>query len=223
MSSEEPAQVSRIRLLSVRDLADAQREVYERITRGRRAMGPQHSRLVRDGHLTGPFNVMLHAPSIGRRLSDLGEALRYEGLLSDRAREIVILTVAASKAADYEWYVHEPIGRTVGLTDTELHGLRHASTASEHEPGAADPGRGGPVPFTDPVEVSAHEVALAVAWARPVGEEAFRRWEATLGEALLVEAVILAGYYVLLASVLSVFAIGVPEGERPFADPGGQR
>src|SRR5437016_5410845 len=95
-----------------------QRALYDAITAGPRAQGPQRFRLVDDhGRLTGPFAVMLVAPRVGEPLSRLGEAIRYETSLPARVREVAILIVAARWRSEFEWYAHEAIARDVGLTD----------------------------------------------------------------------------------------------------------
>ena len=74
--------------------------LYERITTGPRASGPQHFPLTRaDGSLTGPFDGFLLNPRLGEALQAVGAAIRYEGALTPRAREIAILTVAARGTA----------------------------------------------------------------------------------------------------------------------------
>ena len=76
------------------------------------------------GYVQGPFTVMLHHPTVGHPVQDLGAVLRFRGSLSDRARELVILVVAAHWRSDFEWWAHERIGRNVGLTDSEIDALR---------------------------------------------------------------------------------------------------
>ena len=49
------------------------RSLYDAITRGPRASGPQHFALTRDdGGLNGPFNAFLLNPGLGQALQGLG-------------------------------------------------------------------------------------------------------------------------------------------------------
>lgn len=50
--------------------------------------------------------------------------------LSDRQREIVILTVAAEIDNDYEWHQHVLIGRDIGLDDAEIAALARDDRSS---------------------------------------------------------------------------------------------
>ncbi|MGH8829359.1 MAG: carboxymuconolactone decarboxylase family protein, partial [Jiangellaceae bacterium] len=95
-----------------------QLELYHDIVGGKRASGPQHFALTRDdGGLNGPFNAFLLVPSVGRALQSVGSALRFDGTLSDRIRELAILQVAAHWDSMFERAAHENVGRSVGLTE----------------------------------------------------------------------------------------------------------
>jgi 4-carboxymuconolactone decarboxylase len=193
--------MSRLPLLRPDELDAKQRALYEAITGGRRTARPQHFRLrYEDGSLAGPFNALLHAPVIGARVGRLGEAIRFDTGLEDREREIAILAVAASRSASYEWYAHERVGRACGLTDEELEGLR----------------RGNGDVLRDRREAVVRFVAATLASGRPLDDAVYRRVVDELGETGLVELIILVGYYVMLATMLDAFAVGVPEGDDPF-------
>ena len=69
-----------------------QQQLYAAMTGGPRGGGNQPFRLVDEtGALTGPFNTMLLQPAVGQALQALGAALRYQGSLPDRARELTTL------------------------------------------------------------------------------------------------------------------------------------
>ena len=116
-------------------LDEAQRSLYDAIAGGRRAQGPQLFRLVDDaGRLEGPFNAFLLQPGVGSALqaARCRRALRDDP--GDRAREIAILVVAAVWQCDFEVYAHEAVGRSVGLTDAELDGIRSGTYDSLTKP-----------------------------------------------------------------------------------------
>ena len=170
------------------DLKPSQRALYEQITGGKRASGPQHFRLVDDtGALVGPFGVMLHEPAIGRPLQELGTALRYEVDMSARLREIAILAVAAATNSEFERYAHERVGRAAGLSDCELRDLANQRFTSD-----------------DPVESAAYRFCADL----PDAEyDALRE---VLSEALIIDLVVLVGYYTTLAHLLRVFRVPAP-------------
>jgi 4-carboxymuconolactone decarboxylase len=58
-------------------------------------------------------------------LQELGAAVRFRTRMTDRTREIAILTVATATGSEFERYAHELIGRAAGLTETELAASRN--------------------------------------------------------------------------------------------------
>jgi 4-carboxymuconolactone decarboxylase len=181
-------------------LDEEQRAVYEAIAGGPRAAGPQAFPITdEDGALNGPFGVMLHAPSVGAALQDLGSAIRYRTQLSARVREIAILQVAVATDSRFEWWAHERVGRQVGLTELELTWLAN----------------GARLELPDAGEQAAHDFVTAVLRGPAVPDEDYRRAEAALGAGTLVELTVLIGYYRLLADTMHVFAVGVPGETEP--------
>ncbi|WP_211247597.1 carboxymuconolactone decarboxylase family protein [Cryptosporangium arvum] len=181
----------RLRRLSPAELDDDQRAVYRAVTGGRRAAGPQAFALVDDqGRLTGPFNAMLLSPPVGAALQSLGEAVRYETTLSDRARELAILVVAAHWGSTFEREAHEAVGRRAGLTDDELGAVR---TGTEPHSLSTD-------------ELAALRTTRALLTGGGLEDAHYDAAVAALGERGLFELTTLVGYYGTLALQLRVFA-----------------
>src|SRR5215470_5307355 len=107
--------------LTPESLDGEQRSLYDAIATGPRARGARAFPLTdRDGGLEGPFNAFLLQPRLGHALQALGSSVRFETSLTDRAREVAILVVAAARDSAFEWHAHAAIGRLIGLTDDEL-------------------------------------------------------------------------------------------------------
>jgi 4-carboxymuconolactone decarboxylase len=185
----------RLRTLVPADLDDPQRQLYDRILGGPRANGPRPAPLTDpDGGLRGPFNAMLYAPQVGEALQALGAVLRYRTALTDRAREIAILAVAAHWDSGFERYAHEAIGRTAGLTDDIFEALRSGT-----EP-----------PLRDETELAVYRVAHGLLTNRDLDDAEFADARDRLGESTLVELSTLVGYYGTIALQLRLFRVPVP-------------
>lgn len=168
-----------------------QRRVYDAIAGGPRAQGPQAFAVVDDaGRLEGPFNAMLLQPRVGHALQQVGSALRYQGTLGPRAREIAILVVAASWGSAFERQAHEAVGRVVGLSDAELAALRDGR----------DPA------LDDPVELAVLRAARALVDDGRLTDAQYAEAVRLLGEPALFELTTIVGYYATLALQLRVFA-----------------
>lgn len=190
MSSASP----RLPKLDPATLDARQREVYDAIAGGPRARGPQLFTLVDpEGRLEGPFNAFLLQPEIGISLQELGSAVRYRTSLSDRAREIAILVVAAHHDSDFERYAHEAVGRHAGLSDEELLAVRELrlDAFTEHEGTVA-------------------RVTHALCAEGDLDDAAYADAVAALGTPGLFELLTLVGYYATLALQLRVFRVATP-------------
>jgi len=191
---------ARVPKLEPSSLDAEQRSLYDAITGGRRAQGPQLFQLTDgEGRLEGPFNAFLLQPRLGTALQALGSSVRYGTGLDDRCREIAILVVAAHWRSDFEKYAHEAVGRSVGLGDAELAAVRDGRPA-------ALAGR----------EAVVARTAEALAARGDLDDAEYREAVEHLGTAGLFELLTLVGYYATLALQLRVFRVPAPDGNaRP--------
>ena len=173
-----------------------QERLYASITSGPRGGAQGPFALVDDtGALTGPFNAMLLQPELGGALQALGTAVRFQGTLPDRSRELAILVVAAHWSSTFEQHAHEAAGRLAGLAEAEL-----AAVRAGREPDLADP-----------AERAAVRAARALVRAGDLDDQEYAVAVAELGEAGVFELTTLVGYYAMLALQLRVFRVGVAD------------
>jgi 4-carboxymuconolactone decarboxylase len=208
---------ARIGKLDPSALDDEQRALYDAITGGRRAQGPQLFRLAdSEGRLEGPFNAFLLQPRLGSALQALGSSVRYDTELGDRCREIAILVVAAHWQSDFERYAHEPIARSVGLTDAELAAIREGRYTELAVGRDGHPAEMAATGHGRDAELAGHEALVARTVAALVTrgdlEDAeYREAVEHLGPAGLFELLTLVGYYATLALQLRVFRVPAPD------------
>jgi 4-carboxymuconolactone decarboxylase len=182
------------------ELGAAARALFDAITGGKRSAGKDRSAYITTrGGLRGPFNALLYAPHVGDPAQRLGERLRFDGILAPRQREIAVLCVAARWRAGYEWWAHARIARECGVPDAVIEAIRQRAQPRLHEPG----------------EQLVHDYSRALLDQQRVPESLYRDTVAALGEAAVVELVVLLGYYALISMLLVSFEVPVPDGESP--------
>jgi 4-carboxymuconolactone decarboxylase len=200
---EPEPQAPRLPKLDPTALDEDQRSLYDAIAGGRRAQGPQLFRLADSrGRLEGPFNAFLLQPRLGSALQALGSAVRYDTGLDDRCREIAILVVAAHWRSDFEWYAHEAVARSVGLTEPDLTAIRAGQYAALAEP-----------------EAVVARTAAALAARGDLDDTEYRQAVDHIGTPGLFELLTLVGYYATLALQLRVFRVPPPQS-TPDSTPG---
>lgn len=152
----------------------------------------------------GPFVPLLRSPETMLRVQRLGEQCRYHNSLGLRLSEFVILMVARRHGQPVEWAIHAPIAEKAGVAPGTI-----AALADGRRPTAmaAD-------------EALVHD-ALCEMWAHDNWSDA--TWEAIrqrFGEDGIIDLVVTAGYYALLANVMNVARTASPPGPRlPRLDP----
>jgi 4-carboxymuconolactone decarboxylase len=190
--------MSRLPHLTPDDLDPEQRALYDDITGGPRAAGPQRFPLTDDaGRLAGPFNAMLVAPPAGQALQALGAAIRYATSLGDRIRELAILAVAARWDSAFERSAHEPHALAAGLTEAQVEAVR-----------------GGALPeLPDETERAALRFVSALLREEDVDDVTYAEVVPIIGNRMAVELTTLVGYYATLALQLRVFRVADPAGK----------
>lgn len=196
--------MSRLPTLLPENFTAAQQQLFENIAGGKRSeASASESFLNPDGGLRGPFNALLFNPPLGEATQRLGEAVRFNGSLPAQLRELAILTVAAAWEAQYEWWAHAKIAKEAGLSPQVIAGVK----------------AGAPPPSAEPVQVAVHAFVTELLERRRVSDQRYGETVAHLGEAGVVELVLLTGYYTLISMTLNVFEVPLPPGEPlPFAN-----
>lgn len=163
-------------------------------------LDPEYRELVvsslQPGKTVNVYSAIGNNPAVLSGLREFLGALWTHSGLSDRQREVVILTAASEIGSSYEWHQHVGIARTAGLTDAEISAIA----------------RDDRDPFTD------DERAL-VAYARAVvrGRVNDPLHEAVveqLGETSTVGAAAVAAGYLALGHLIQALGVDIEAGEE---------
>ncbi len=156
-----------------------------------------HDKIVaKRGAIRGPYAPLMHHPALAERVADLGEYLRFEGTLPGDIRELAILMAARAVGQPFEWVMHAPIARQAGLPDDVIERVRTRQDLSALPPRYADAAR----------------LVQHVLTRESVPQALQDRVQGALGVTGVIELVVLAGYYPLIAAVLFSFDVPLPEG-----------
>jgi len=176
-----------------------QKEVWDAILASRgdpaRLIGP-------DGSLVGPFNHMVTSPGLGRRMSAMGHAVRFEGSVDSRLLELAICTVGAHWRSNFEFWAHSRLGVQAGLDQSVMDAL-----AEGREP-----------TFERDDERAIHAFASQLVSTGRVDEDRYAAAREVLGEQGLVDLVTTIGYYSLVSLILNAHSVPLPGDQAPFWD-----
>ena len=184
----------RLPVLAEDKLTPAQRALMDSIRSGPRGGGTQ---------VRGPFAVYLHAPVYGELVQKLGGHCRFNTTVPPRLSEFAILVTAKIWRAQYEWHAHAVHAERAGVKPQTIRDLK-----AGREPKSAPKD-----------ERAIYDFIKELYSSKRVSDRNYKRVQALLGDAGIVEFVGILGYYVLVAMTLDVFQMSVPEGEPlPFRE-----
>ncbi|WP_338675212.1 carboxymuconolactone decarboxylase family protein [Streptomyces sp. SCSIO 30461] len=142
------------------------------------------------------YVAMFNNPKVARAVGELGERLRFQGILPDDLRETVILRFSARRGADYEWAHHVRPATQAGLTAAQIEAL-----AGDAVPANTTPAQRAVVQAVDHV-VADDEIPAEV-------QDALVK---VVGNAGVVEIVALCGLYALMGYMATAFGISIEPG-----------
>ena len=147
---------------------------------------------------TGPFAVMLRVPELMDLVFKWRQHVQFRSVLDQRQAELVILLTARSWTQQYEWHAHYPAALKAGLKQETI-----TAIAAGRRPDQ----------MTDD-EAILYDVCMELQRNQSVSDATYARALAKFGEAGIVEATSMAGYYTLLAMVMNTARTPLPDGAK---------
>ena len=95
-------------------LPPAGRALFEEIAARRKARGEGCG---------GPYLALLNHPELARRIEELGFYLKFEGVLPRPVYQFIVLSVARSTGAAFEWHDHVRHALAAGLPHEAVDGI----------------------------------------------------------------------------------------------------
>jgi alkylhydroperoxidase family enzyme len=144
------------------------------------------------GALINVFRMLMYSPDIGVAVAQLGSEIFASSALTEVDRELAILACGACFRAPYEASQHEPISRSVGVSDEQ-----RAAVAGQHWNASC---------FT--AAQQALLVFVAAVTATPaVPSAVFDAVQLHYSDRQIVETIVLAGNYFLIGRVTTVLDV----------------
>ena len=165
------------------DLSAAGQEVWDEIESTRGGVARNYAALLNNPQAAGKFAV-------------LGGYARFETPLDSRVKTLAILTAAREAGGHYVWTVNQRGAKEVGLTDEEINAI--------HELRA-------PVGLQTK-DAQVVQFVLELLRHHRISDATFEALRSQLGNAGIIDVLVVAGYYHTLAHCLQALEVDLPDG-----------
>ena len=142
------------------------------------------------------YAALLNNPQASSNFAHLGGYVRFETPLPPRVKAVAVLTAAREACGHYVWTVNQPAARNAGLTDSEI--------AAIHE-------------YRSPADLSGDDAAVSqfvieLLRQHRVADATFEAVRGIIGDAGIVDMLVVVAYYHGLAHSLQALQVELPDG-----------
>ena len=148
------------------------------------------------GGVARNYAALLNNPEASNALAGLGGYARYETPLDPRIKTLAILTAAREAHGHYVWTVNQPAAKAAGLSDEVISAIREYRA-----PNGLDANDAAIVQFM-----------IELLRQHRISDATFEAVRAMVGDAGVVDILVVTGYYHTLAHALNALDVDLPEG-----------
>ena len=142
------------------------------------------------------YAALLNNPQAAEKLAVLGGYARFETPLDPRVKTLAILAAAREANGHYVWTVNQRVAKEVGLSDEVVKSIHE-----RRAPVGLEPKDGRVVQFV--LELLRHH---------RISDATFEALRSQLGDAGVIDVLVVSGYYHTLAHCLQALEVELPEG-----------
>jgi 4-carboxymuconolactone decarboxylase len=148
------------------------------------------------GGVARNYAALLNNPQASGAMAGLGGYARYETALDPRIKALAVLTAAREACGHYVWTVNQPAAKAAGLSDEVIAAIREYRAPSG----------------LDAKDASIVQFVLELLRQHRVSDATFEAVRSTIGDAGVVDILVVSGYYHTLAHCLQALEVDLPEG-----------
>jgi 4-carboxymuconolactone decarboxylase len=148
------------------------------------------------GDVVPNYAALFNNPEVAIRLGRLGSYARYDTKLDPRVKALGVLTSAREVNGHYVWTVNQAPAKAAGISDDIISAIREFRA---------------PVGL-EPEDAAVVQFLLELLRQHRVSDATFEALRSRLGDAGIIELLIVAGYYQALANCLQALEVDLPEG-----------
>ena len=148
------------------------------------------------GGVAPNYAALLNNPLASGAMAGLGGYARYETPLDPRIKALAVLTAAREACGHYVWTVNQSAAKAAGLSDEVIAAIREYRAPTG----------------LDENDASIVQFMLEILRQHRVSDATFEAVRAMVGDAGVVDILVVTGYYHTLAHCLQALDVDLPDG-----------
>ena len=149
------------------------------------------------GGVARNYAALLNNPQAAGRLATLGGYARFETTMDPRIKTLAVLTAAREANGHYVWTVNQRGAREAGVNEDIVQAI-HEFRAPEG---------------LEPKDAHVVQFVLELLRHHRVSDATFEALRSQVGDAGVVDVLVVVGYYYTLAHCLQALEVELPEGQ----------
>ena len=142
------------------------------------------------------YAALLNNPQASGAMAGLGGYARYETPMDPRIKALAVLTAAREACGHYVWTVNQSAAKAAGLSDEVIAAIREYRAPTG----------------LDENDASIVQFMLEILRQHRVSDATFEAVRAMVGDAGVVDILVVTGYYHTLAHCLQALDVDLPDG-----------
>ena len=148
------------------------------------------------GGVARNYAAILNNPQAAGSMAGLGGYARFETPLDPRIKTLAVLTAAREAGGHYVWTVNQRGAKEVGLSDDIVAAIREFRA---------------PVGL-EPADANVVQFVIEILRQHRVSDATFAALKAQIGDAGIIDVLVVSGYYHTLAHTLQALEVDLPDG-----------
>ena len=148
------------------------------------------------GGVARNYAAILNNPQAAGSMAGLGGYARFETPLDPRIKTLAILAAAREAGGHYVWTVNQRGAKEVGLSDDIIAAIREFRA---------------PVGL-EPADANVVQFVIEILRQHRVSDATYQALKAQIGDAGIIDVLVVSGYYHTLAHTLQALEVELPDG-----------
>ena len=148
------------------------------------------------GGVARNYAAILNNPQAAGSMAGLGGYARFETPLDPRIKTLAVLAAAREAGGHYVWTVNQRGAKEVGLSDDIIAAIREFRA---------------PVGL-EPADANVVQFVIEILRQHRVSDATYQALKAQIGDAGIIDVLVVSGYYHTLAHTLQALEVELPDG-----------